>query len=158
MIILTKSYREKIEPLELKFRGYFTKENLPQEKRKFSRIYTVYAGKIDVKLKLCFLRKLLYIGESTNVASRMQQHERDQDWDEYLKSGELPLFAYTEVAPENRERIEAALIYYHYKYKNLTLLANTQHKKSFGYPDTYVKISGKAIKFLNKEEFWVTDE
>lgn len=143
--------------MELTFKGYFIRENLPQEKRKHSRIYTVYAGKIDDKFKLCFLRKLLYIGESIKIASRIQQHERDQDWDEYLKNGEIPLFAYAEVDPENRERIEAALIYYHHNYKDLALPANIQHKESFGYPETYIKISGKAIKFLAKEEFWVTD-
>jgi len=158
MIILVRGYKEKIEPVELRFRGYFIKEKLPQEKRKLSRIYTVYAGKISTSVRICFLHKLLYIGESLKIASRMQQHERDQDWDEYLKNGEIPLFAFADVDSEKRERVEAALIYYHHKYRNLSLPANCQHKDSFGYPETHIKISGRATKFLAKEFFCVTDD
>ena len=69
------------------FVGYFRdldKDDLPKK----SGVYLVYAGK-PVSDKIVSLRKLFYIGESSNIHDRIVEHNRDKDWKDGLKEGEL---------------------------------------------------------------------
>lgn len=73
--------------LSLMFVGYFRdldKDDLPKK----SGVYLVYAGK-PVSDKIVSLRKLFYIGESSNIHDRIVEHNRDKDWKDGLKEGEL---------------------------------------------------------------------
>ena len=63
----------------LNFDGYWrdvNKDSLPAQ----SGIYAVYAATYDGIGKTVSLRRLLYIGESADVRSRVATHERRPDW------------------------------------------------------------------------------
>lgn len=96
--------------LSLMFVGYFRdldKDDLPKK----SGVYLVYAGK-PVSDKIVSLRKLFYIGESSNIHDRIVEHNRDKDWKDGLKEGELLYYAYALAPKDERLLEEAALIYY----------------------------------------------
>ena len=97
--------------LSLMFVGYFRdldKDDLPKK----SGVYLVYAGK-PVSDKIVSLRKLFYIGESSNIHDRIVEHNRDKDWKDGLKEGELLYYAYALAPKDERLLEEAALIYYY---------------------------------------------
>lgn len=113
-------------------------------------IYCVYTCKHNVESNTVSIHKLLYIGESTNVNSRIQNHNRLLDWTKKLRHGEELCYSFAPIASEDRERGEAALIFNHQP------PMNEEHKNHFVYNDTKMILSGK-IKFLDKS-FVVGDE
>jgi hypothetical protein len=66
--------------ITLEFDGYYREKSLPlKNKHNYSGIYAVYAGRI--MNPCCYLRKLLYIGESENAAARPgKEHENYTAW------------------------------------------------------------------------------
>lgn len=52
------------------------------------------------------LRKLFYIGESSNIHDRIVEHNRDKDWKDGLKK-ELLYYAYA-LAPKDERLLEEA--------------------------------------------------
>jgi hypothetical protein len=138
-----------IEPkkLELEFEGYYREEFLPlKKKHNCSGIYVVYAG--SRMARGCYLRKLLYIGESENAAKRPgKEHEKYAEWKKELKEGELLYFTFSDVPSADRKRAEAALIYYNEP------CCNEQNKDSFNYSKTHIKTSGDA--YMLEETFTV---
>ena len=89
------------------------------------------------------LRKLFYIGESSNIHDRIVEHNRDKDWKDGLKEGELLYYAYALAPKDERLLEEAALIYYYkppynteyvdnYPFErvelNLLVLGNQRHR------------------------------
>ena len=137
--------------VELKFEGLFLEKSLPLLKEKYNcqGIYTVYTGIYFEKENRSELRKLLYIGETKNLSERMHEHIKNQDWKEYFKDNEVFIFAVAKLdetlTEEDRQQIEAALIYHHCK-----LPCNDKHTKSFGKPLTRILTSGYN-DFLEKD-------
>jgi hypothetical protein len=138
--------------IELVFDGYYKTKQLPLNKHECSGIYTVYTGESTGE-KSCILRKLLYIGESENVATRPgKEHENYEDWKTQLESGEILYYSFAEVDSRYRERAEAALIYHNKP------ICNGQGKKSFKYQETTITTSGDAIYLGGTFTVYPTDE
>lgn len=113
---------------KLKFNGYRIKSDyLPTD----SGIYCVYACTYYSSNDTVSLRLLLYIGEASNVLSRVSGHEKRKDWRDYLQFREILCFNTALISPrQDRERAEAALINKHkppcnYEYKNRFPFAKT---------------------------------
>jgi len=132
--------------INLEFGGFYKIENLPTKKHKGSGIYVVYAGR-NFLSGTCLLRKILYIGESEEIETRInERHEHYNDWLKYLNKNEFLFFSLANVNTNDRERAEAALICRHRD----ILPINKKGKKSFLFPDTQIKITGR-FKFLDKD-------
>jgi hypothetical protein len=68
-----------------------------------SGVYVVYAGRQTSK-EHCALRKLLYIGESGDIETRLgNEHEKYEDWKSLLKNGEILYFSFAKVDLSCRE-------------------------------------------------------
>ena len=121
----------------LAFDGYWRdplEGGLPAE----SGIYCVYACTHDTRANTVSLRKLLYIGEATNVQERIRGHERRQDWGQDLQYGEVLCFSAALIAPESdRQRAEAAMIHHHKP------PCNVEYVHSFPYDQTTISTSGR---------------
>ncbi len=131
-----------MKTIYLEFKGYWrenNKESIPKQ----SGIYCVYTCKYNVESNTVSIHKLLYIGESTNVNVRIQNHNRLSDWTKQLQRGEELCYSFAPIESEDRERGEAALIFIHQP------PMNEEHKNHFVYNDTKMILSGK-IKFLDK--------
>lgn len=116
----------------LDFKGYYTKSaDLPD----YSGIYCVYACK-DIKTNP--IRKLLYIGESGNIYGRVSNHERRDDWEKELKSGEVLCFNAAKFRLGIwRKHAEAVMIFRHEP------PCNTEYVHHFPYKEAVVKTKGK---------------
>jgi hypothetical protein len=99
----------------LKFQGYWRRVNvssIPDE----SGIYCVYECKYNPVKKTVTLINLLYIEQSENVKTRIQNHEKLNDIEMYIKKGDSNnelCFSFASVETANRDRVEAAMIYKH---------------------------------------------
>ena len=135
--------------IQLDFKGYYSEDKLPLSLQS-SGIYIVYSGKKTGE-KECKLSRLLYVGESKNVSSRVgTEHEKYSEWIAYLDDDEILYFSFAEILSTNRERAEAALIFYHQP------LCNEQNKETFDYSTTRIKTSGRNALLSN--DFTVPDE
>lgn len=120
--------------LSLMFVGYFRdldKDDLPKK----SGVYMVYAGK-PVSDKIVSLRKLFYIGESSNIHDRIVEHNRDKDWKDGLKEGELLYYAYA-LAPKDERLLEEAALIYYYKPPY-----NTEYVDNYPFERVELNLSG----------------
>lgn len=102
-----------------------------------SGVYCVYACKYSDETDRVTLCKLLYIGESNDVLSRLQGHDRHDDWMRQLQAGETLCFSFAPVSAEDRERAEAALIF------KCQPPLNEEHTTTFAYNDTEIITSGR---------------
>ena len=122
------------EKFELNFKGYWNEakpEKIPAE----AGIYCVYLVQND------FIKKdgLIYIGEAENVRNRIKSHEKSKDWRSLCDENKyLTITFAAEDDEDTRIRLEAALIFEHQP------ITNDQHKKSFDYDDTTIKVNGDA--------------
>ncbi|MXX05288.1 MAG: GIY-YIG nuclease family protein [Acidimicrobiia bacterium] len=121
----------------LDFSGYWRAENaggLPDH----SGIYCVYTCTFNVKQKTVSLRRLLYIGESGDVRSRVSGHERWDEWEGKLLVGQELCFSAALISPKSdRERAEAAMINI---YKPP---CNVEYVDSFPFDKTNIETKGK---------------
>ena len=73
---------------ELEFDGYWrepAKGSIPDK----SGIYCVFSCVHDKTEKTVSLKKLIYIGESGDVKSRLANHEKLDDWKKHVKQSEV---------------------------------------------------------------------
>ena len=106
-----------------------------------SGIYSVYSCVHNVSEKTVTLRRILYIGESENVRTRISNHERWDDWVRELKAGEELCFNAALISPAaDRERVEAAMIHHHKP------PCNVEYVNAFPFDTTTVSTSGKNAK------------
>jgi len=84
------------------------------------------------------IQKLVYIGESDNVRSRIADHEKQEDWEAHLKSGEQLRYSFGPVAGASRDRCEAALIFKHKPPEN------TEYVNTFPFDQTTMNLSEKT--------------
>lgn len=126
--------------ISLEFDGYWRETNksgIPAE----SGIYCVYVCTHN-KEETLSIRRLIYIGESQDVNSRISNHEKLKDWGNYLKNGEIICYSLCKVGTIDRERAEAALIFKHKP------PVNTEYTDAFPFDTTTITLSGKH-KFLD---------
>lgn len=127
---------------DISFRGYWRLINIdgiPSE----SGVYCVYTCLYNEEEKSVSLKKLVYIGESEDVNTRLSNHEKLKLWKKHLKGSETLCFSFGPVDGNYRERCEAAIINYH------TPPENTEYAENFPYDKTILNLSGK-IKYLNE--------
>lgn len=125
---------------DLDFDGYWRAPNIGGLPAK-SGIYCVYACVHNVREKTVTIRRLLYIGESENVQSRVAGHERWKDWERELKAGEELCFNIALISPAtDRQRAEAAMIHHHKPPCNL------EYVHTFPFDTTTVATTGKNAK------------
>jgi len=121
----------------LEFDGYWRTPKINGMPAK-SGIYCVYACTYNPRERTVSLQRLLYIGESENVRSRVSNHESWGDWKRKLRSGEELCFNAALIAPEAaRERSEAAMIFKHKP------PCNSEYVNSFPFDKTTVRTSGE---------------
>jgi len=127
--------------IELVFEGYYSEDELPPHNHDCHGVYVVYAGKCKSE-KECTLRKILYIGRSSDVAERPSpSHHKYKDWHKELDDRESLLFSFADIRDE--KRAEAALIF------KIKPKCNDTGKDGFHYPDTTINTSG-ANGYLEK--------
>ena len=127
----------------IEFDGYWREPNKDGIPKK-SGIYCVYTCTFDKKEKTVSLNKLVYIGESDNVNSRIADHEKQEDWESHLKDGEQLCYSFGGISGASRVRCEAAMIFKHKPPKN------TEYVNSFPFDQTTMKLSGKTAKLTTK--------
>lgn len=120
----------------LKYDGYWRERHVGSIPA-LSGIYTVYSCTHSASDSTVSLKKVIYIGESSNVKSRIANHEKWPEWRQYLHRGEEICVSFAPVVAASRERVEAALINKHKP------PVNTEYKNSFPYPQTAVSTSGR---------------
>lgn len=119
----------------LDFSGYWryiNRSGVPES----SGVYCVYASTYNPLNETVNLKRLLYIGEAGNMCERLQNHEKLKDWEKQLEPGEIISFSCVKVDAYYRERVEAALIYYHKP------PVNTEYVNNFPYDETTIYTSG----------------
>ena len=123
--------------ISLSFDGYWREVNkggIPAE----SGIYLVYVCRHDERQGTVTLDKLIYIGEAENVRGRIDDHEKWPEWRQYVPKGSQICFSFAGIASPDRERAEAALIYYHKP------SCNDEYIDSFPFEDTTVESTGQC--------------
>jgi len=121
--------------ISLQFKGYRRDKNrdgIPDE----SGIYLVYTCTYNPEPDTVTLHRLIYIGESAEVGKRIRNHPLRPTWQKYLGQGEELCYSFALVANPDRERGEAALIFY----KKPPV--NEEYKDSFPYDQTTMKCTG----------------
>lgn len=98
--------------ISLTFDGYWREVNVVGVPAK-SGIYLVYVCKYNEPQGTVTLHKLIYIGEADDVRDRIANHEKWPEWRRHVPKGSEVCFSFAGVTSPDRERAEAALIYYH---------------------------------------------
>lgn len=132
-----------MKKINLNFEGYWrecNKSGIPAK----SGIYCVYSCTYNSTQDTVSLKKLLYIGESTNVKNRVATHNRLDDWKKQLSPNETLCYSFASVSDNDRTRAEAALIFKHKP------PMNEEYINTFPYEDTHMSLSGKT-KFLTTD-------
>jgi hypothetical protein len=125
--------------IALEFGGmYMTSNGLPAA----SGIYCVYTC-IDKDEKTVTIQKLVYIGESGDMRTRVTNHNLLPTWNRQLASGEVLCFSGAPVSPDaTRQRAEAALIFKHKP------PVNDEYTHSFPFDTTTINAGGKTSKLV----------
>ena len=123
--------------ISLEFDGYWREVNKGSVPAR-SGIYLVYVCKYNELQKEVKLNELTYIGESDNVRDRIENHEKWPEWRRRVPEGSEICFSFAGVSSPDRERAEAALIYYHKP------PCNDEYIDSFPFEDTTVQSTGKC--------------
>ena len=107
-------------------------------------VYCVYACTNNWWDNTVSIRKLIYIGESSDVRKRIQGHERKADWRRHLLFGEELCYNVAFVHPYVRLQVEAALIHYHCPPEN------TEYVYAFPFEQISLTLSGR-FAFLSPD-------
>lgn len=131
---------------ELEFDGYWREPAMGSIPDK-SGIYCVFSCVHNQAEKTVSLKKLIYIGESGDVKSRLAIHEKLGDWKKHVKQGEVLCFSFAPAPSASRIRCEAAMIFKHEP------PVNTEYTEAFPHDKTTISITGKTT--LLKTNFTV---
>ena len=91
------------------FDGYWreaNKDSIPRQ----SGIYCVYTCAYNATEHTVSIKKMLYIGESTNVHDRIATHDRLDDWKKKLTANETLCYSFAPISGDDRIRAEAASV------------------------------------------------
>jgi hypothetical protein len=103
-----------------------------------SGVYFVYAATYNPENDKVTLQKIIYIGESENVNSRIESHEKYNDWKKHLSSGQELCFSTGKVDGSDRLRVEAAYVF------KLKPPVNTEYKYTFPFDQTTIISTGET--------------
>jgi excinuclease UvrABC nuclease subunit len=121
----------------VEFDGYWrepAKGSIPDT----SGIYCVFSCVRNEAENTVSLKKLIYIGESCDVRSRIANHEKLDDWKKHVMKGEVLCFSFAAVTSASRGRCEAAMIFEHRP------PVNTEYAEAFPYDKTTISLTGKT--------------
>ena len=121
----------------LEFSGYWREPTMGSVPDK-SGIYCVFSCVHNQAEKTVSLKKLIYIGESGDVKSRLANHEKLGDWKKHVKQGEVLCFSFAPAPEASRVRCEAAMIFKHKP------PVNTEYTEAFPHDKTTISITGKT--------------
>lgn len=127
------------ETIKLDFKGYWLEAGIGSIPS-MSGIYLVYVCRYNKEQDTVAIDKLIYIGEAEYVQDRITNHEKWPDWRKYVPKGSELCFSFAGVNSPDRERAEAALIFYHKP------VCNTEYIDSFPFEDTIVQSTGRRAK------------
>lgn len=128
------------------FEGYWREPNKGGVPSK-SGIYCVYECTYNVQEKTVSIHRLIYIGESENVNQRISNHEKQKEWEKYVRQGNELCYSFSAVDSYSRIRVEAAFIFRHKP------PVNTEYIDNFPFDKTIVKSEGRIA--LLKDYFVV---
>lgn len=95
------------QSFSIEFEGYWRDKDAKHIPAK-SGVFCVYSA--ILKKKIATPVKLVFIGQAENVAACIPDHEKRDNWEAHLESGEELCFSFAPLGPEDRERLAAALI------------------------------------------------
>ena len=119
------------------FEGYWREGNISGIPAK-SGVYCVYECTYNEEKDTVSIHRLIYIGEAGDVRDRIKNHEKWEDWKRYVSNGNELCFSFGYVESENRNRVEAALIFKHKP------PANEEYKNEFPFDTTTINASGRT--------------
>ena len=98
----------------------------------------------NCKENTCFLKDLIYIGQTAELNKRLSEHEKREDFLSLCEKGEMLFYTFAEIKGDEdvRKRIEAALIY------ELRPQLNKQAIGNFAYPVTKIIVEGNRHAFV----------
>ncbi len=131
---------------ELEFDGYWRESAMGSIPDK-SGIYCVFSCVHSQAKNTVSLKKLIYIGESGDVRSRLANHEKLDDWKNHVKQGEELCFSFAPAPSASRVRCEAAMIFKHEP------PVNTEYTEAFPHDKTTISITG--VTSLLKTNFTI---
>lgn len=123
---------------DVDLKGYYREYGIDSIPSK-SGIYCVYECNYDSGMDKFSFKKLLYIGESEDLNSRVKNHEKLNDWKKLVHSSNELCFSYGEVDSTYRKRVEAALIIKHKP------PANSEYTNAFQFDSTTINLTGRAV-------------
>lgn len=118
------------------FKGYILESGLDRISSS-SGIYGVYRCTYDKIKDIVSIKQLIYIGKADDLNNRLNNHEKLNDWKNYLQRGEILCICYSLVSKDYNERVEAALI------NNNQPIENIEYKTSFPFDKTNITLSGR---------------
>lgn len=98
-----------MQTYNIQFEGYWLEKNKAGIPAK-SGVYMVYRSKYDVTSDKVTLLEIIYIGQSTDVKSRIANHDRLPDFLKTLSQGETLSYAFAPVLSQDLDVVEKALI------------------------------------------------
>ena len=127
----------------LKIQGYY-RDEIRSHFPNVACVYFVYRGVLNLDDNTCFLKELIYIGQTNDLNKRFSEHEKRGDFLSLCEKGEMLFYTYAEITGSEtaRKHIEAALIY------ELRPQLNVQAIGSFDYPKTRIIVEGNRHAFV----------
>lgn len=125
--------------ITINFDGYWRdkdKSGIPEQ----SGVYCVYSCAYDLNTEKVSIHKLIYIGESGDVRSRIADHGKYHDWLKHVNKGDELCFSFGAVETGDRSRSEAAMIFKHKPPENV------EYTDSFPFDKTTMSLSGRTAK------------
>lgn len=119
------------------FKGYRTKPDIDWIPS-WSGVYCVYECTRNISEKTVTLHRLIYIGEAEDVKDRIANHEKWNEWKQYVETENELCFSVAYVESANRDRVEAALIFKHKP------PVNDEYKDSFPFDRTTIFMVGET--------------
>ena len=128
---------------KLNIQGYF-RDEIRNRFPNVTCVYFVYRGILNVEENRCFLKDLIYIGQTAELNKRLSEHEKREDFLSLCEKGEMLFYTFAEIKGDEdvRKRIEAALIY------ELRPQLNKQAIGNFAYPVTKIIVEGNRHAFV----------
>jgi len=125
------------QTFKVEFDGYWREPNIGGIPNK-SGVYCVYECTYNENNKTVSIHKLIYIGEAGEVKDRIQNHELWSKWKKHVREGNQLCFSFGYVESDNRDRVEAALIFKHKPPEN------SEYIDSFPFDKTTISLSGRT--------------
>ncbi len=128
---------------KLNIQGYF-RDEIRNRFPNVTCVYFIYRGILNVEENTCFLKDLIYIGQTAELNKRLSEHEKREDFLSLCEKGEMLFYTFAEIKGDEdvRKRIEAALIY------ELRPQLNKQAIGNFAYPVTKIIVEGNRHAFV----------